>query len=319
MMNFLKISFVIAIFSSFPFLLDLVFRVKYVVHNEGGVLITGASTGIGRHVALHLDKIGYTVFACVRKDIDLESLRKIGSSRMQPLILDVTSQDTIDKAVSYIDQWRKDTNKPFVGIVNNAGISGNLPMELIRIDQAIKVYDVNVFGIYRVTSAFLPFLREDKGRIVNIGSLNGLISLANSGVYAGTKFALESITDATRLEVTHLGISVSLVEPGYVKTSIGEKNVGNAALHNRLKLSDEELNLYPRIFKSYDEKRKKAFETAESCETTTTPAIVHALTAQYPNTRYVVAGAGGIPGWFLRRLTWLTPDRLQDYIKLNFF
>lgn len=317
-MTFLKISCTIAFFSIIPILLYRSVRVKYVVHNEGGILITGASSGIGRHAALHLDKMGYTVFACVRKDRDLESLRKAGSSRMQPLILDVTNQDTIDKAVSHIREWRENTHKPLVGIVNNAGIGGDLPVELIPISEVRKVFNVNIFGVYRVTSAFIPFLREDTGRIVNVGSIAGYLPFQGTSAYSATKQALKAITDTTRLEVAQWGISVSIIEPGAVKTNIQGKIV-NGSLRERLKLTEEDLEIYPNVFHRFDDKFNLAMKYSESCEATTTPAIVHALTAQYPNTRYLVANVMGVPAWLLQRLIWLAPDRVQDYVKLNSF
>ena len=163
------------------------------------VLVTGASTGIGRATALQLDRAGFTVFAGVRRKVDAESLAGEASDRLVPLILDVTKPADIAKAAKAITTavgadglW---------GLVNNAGVAAAAPLEFVPIDDFRWQLEVNLVGQLAVTKAFIPLLRVAKGRIINVTSIGGLIAGAMLGPYNASKFAFESLTHTLRHEL----------------------------------------------------------------------------------------------------------------------
>ena len=185
------------------------------------VLITGASTGIGKATAIHLDKCGYNVFAGVRKKEDADKLREKASARLKPIFLDVTDSETIKQAV---DKIKSETDGKLFGLVNNAGIGISGVLEALTIDDARKVFDVNVIGLLAVTKAFIPLLKINEGRIVNIGSTSSYLSFPGATVYSASKFAVRAISDSLRLELKSFGISVSLISPGAVESEIWNKS-----------------------------------------------------------------------------------------------
>ena len=186
------------------------------------VVVTGASTGIGEACALRLDKLGFTVFAGVRKDSDAEKLKQKASPRLTPIFLDVTDPESIASAVKIVTQIVGD--RGLFGLVNNAGISIPSPLELIPIAEFQQQMQVNVTGQLAVTQAFLGLLRLRKGRIVNMGSISGRSATPFLGAYNISKFALEGFTDVLRMELRPWGISVSIIEPGAIATPIWEKS-----------------------------------------------------------------------------------------------
>eukprot|EP01147_Barroeca_monosierra_P005175 gene5175-7020_t len=279
---------------------------EYTVHTEGAILVTGTSTGIGRHAAIALAKKGFTVFAAVRKEEDAESLRAEGIDDLVPIILDVTKQEHIEAAVETVKQ----SDKNLIGLVNNAGISSRAPLEAYDMPRIRSMFEVNVFGTIAVTQAFLPMLRESKGRIVNIGSIAGLIAMPGSSIYSATKFALEGLTDSLRREMADFGVSVSMVEPGYVATAIVSKSTGPAS---SLQWASKDMKtVYQNFFANFDEKRLKAEAKADGPKVTT-KAIIHALTNKHPDTRYVVANTYGVPAKITAFIGWAFPDRVTDF------
>jgi NAD(P)-dependent dehydrogenase (short-subunit alcohol dehydrogenase family) len=174
------------------------------------VLVTGASSGIGEATALRLARAGWDVLAGVRREEDAERLRGLG---VEPVLLDVTDP----AAVAALDLERLD------GLVNNAGIALALPLELLPLDELRRVLEVNVVGQLAVTQAVLPAVRAARGRVVNVGSIAGRSSLPFLGAYAASKFALEAVTDALRVELRPWGIRVAIVEPGSIATPIWTK------------------------------------------------------------------------------------------------
>jgi short-subunit dehydrogenase len=216
---FLRGAFLLALASCLPFMVQYFTRKEYSVPNpNGAVIISGASTGIGHDAALYLDSIGYTIFAGVRKAADAAALLKERPS-LKPIVFDVTDQQSIDYAFGIV----RDSGVPLVAVVNNAGISRSMPLEIEDVQQVQHLLNVNVIGVIRLSQAFIPLLRENRGRIVNIGSIAGIVTQPFSGAYSASKFALEALTDAQRQELHPWGISVSIVEPGYVKTAIEGK------------------------------------------------------------------------------------------------
>ncbi len=286
------------VFSSFP------------VHEKGVILVTGASSGIGYSAAAALAGAGYRVFCGVRSKKDFERLRN-GPASLTPLILDVTKPIQVDSAVQAVEAFAHENKLPIVALINNAGVSRELPLELQPMQNIEYVYGVNTFGLLRMTKAFIPLVRESKGRIINIGSVAGLLATAGASTYAGTKHALEGISDALRRELYHADVSVSLVEPAFVKSKIFEKSMKQ---HDPVaKLSKEEYDLYSVHFRNRAMIGEANVVNA-SPTSVTDKAILHAVTSQRPFTRYVVANVQGIPAEILTKAFWLLPDRLTDFI-----
>lgn len=190
------------------------------------VLITGASSGIGKACALHLDKLGYRVFAGVRKPSDGESLQKIASARLTPVYIDVTEEGSIAAAKDMVE--RDMGVSGLFGLINNAGLGLAGPIEFQSLSDLRQQMEVNLIGVVAVTKVFIGLLRQGRGRIINIGSISGVSSMPFQGAYCATKFALEAISDALRLELRPWGISVSIVEPGDIETPAWQKGL-NAA------------------------------------------------------------------------------------------
>ena len=265
------------------------------------VLITGASSGIGEGCALKLDALGYRVFAGVRKQTDGEALREKSSGRLTPVSLDVTSADSIAGAVAALG------GVTLAGLVNNAGVAIAGPLELVPMDLWRRQMEVNVMGPVAVTQAFLPQLRAGRGRIVNIGSIAGRSALPLAGPYCASKHALEGLTDSLRMEVRRWGITVSIVEPGAVKTPIWDKSLGDAdELRRQAK---------PELFELYRAQVEKMLKVVQVAARTGSPvedvvkAVEHALTSARPKTRYVVGRDAKIR-MLLNRLPDLTRDSL---------
>ncbi len=187
----------------------------------GAVLITGASSGIGRVTALHLEQIGFSVFATVRNKNDAEALQSQSQRRIIPVLMDVTDQNSIDQAKEQVSQAVRDSG--LAGLVNNAGVGFVAPLEFVPLDELRWLYDVNVFGLLAVTQAFLPLLRQRGGRIVNISSTASIVVAPFHGPYSSSKIAVNALSDALRLELKPLGVQVSVVVCGSIKTPMWEK------------------------------------------------------------------------------------------------
>jgi NAD(P)-dependent dehydrogenase (short-subunit alcohol dehydrogenase family) len=185
------------------------------------VLITGTSTGIGRATALHLDRLGYHVFATVRKDEDGERLCEEASARLIPLLMDVTDQESIEHTRYTVE--RALGERGLSGLVNKAGIGISGPLEFFPLEWMRRLYEVNLFGQLAVTQAFLPMLRQACGRIVNISSTATLVVAPFHGPYTSPKLALNGLTNALRLELKPHGVQVCLVICGSVNTLIWER------------------------------------------------------------------------------------------------
>ena len=190
------------------------------------VVITGASTGIGRTTAEHLAKKGWQVFAGIRKQADGAAL-KAADDRIIPILLDVTQPEQVDAAVDTV-RAALDGQK-LAGLVNNAGIANMGPLALQPLDQFKSHFDVNVFGLLRASQAFAPLLGMDEtlqgksGRIINITSVGGRLASPFLGAYTATKHAVESMTDSLRRELVIFGIDAIAVGPGAVRTPIWDK------------------------------------------------------------------------------------------------
>lgn len=287
---------------------------KYKSITTGYVLITGASTGIGRHAAEFIASKhpNITILAGVRKESDADSIRSVNLPNLKPIIVDVAQHDSCVRAFDEIKNLVTTTGIPFVGLVNNAGISFKMPVEYQEVSEAKRLFDTNFFGMVEMTQMALPLLRESNGRIVMVSSVAGLVARPYTSIYSGSKYAMEGFSDALRREIAHMGISVSVVEPAFVKTEI-LKTSANSYEASNSKLTDEQRSLYDFFDAKYRERYAKNFNLGDD-PIVTSKVIRHALLANAPLTRYVVANAGGLPGFVVGWIVWLFPDRITDMI-----
>lgn len=275
---------------------------------RGAVVVTGASKGIGKACALRLDRAGFRVFAGVRHPEDGEALRDMTSGRISPMQLDVTDARSITCAAQSVAAGVG--REGIVGLVNNAGIAVAGPLEFLPSDELRRQLEVNVVGQVSVTQALLPLLRRARGRIVNMGSISGLLALPFTGAYAASKHALEALTDALRVELAPWGIHVSIIEPGIVATPIWETSERDA---------DRMMKRYPAAaFEYYGSVIDMARKTARHGATHGLPpdavarVVEHALTARRPKTRYLVGRDARI-----RAALRFLPDRMRDRLILD--
>lgn len=266
------------------------------------VLITGASTGIGQAAALHMDRLGWRVFAGVRRKADGAALRAEASPNLRPVLMDVTDAKSIKAAAKIVAEGVGPAG--LSGLVNNAGVGLGGPIEYLDPDDVAAAFDVNVLGMLRVTQALLPLLRAGQGRVVNISSISGLIAMPFVWPYSGSKFALEAFSDALRLELWPWQIPVAVVEPGAIDTPIWNKASALAAgLLNDLPA--EGRRLYGRAMGPMQNR----FAPHGIAPQEAAQVIGEALTARRPKTRYLVGRDAGFVALF-RRL----PDGLRDRI-----
>lgn len=274
------------------------------------VVITGASTGIGAACAIHLDRLGFTVFAGVRKAEDGIALQKVSSDRLVPLELDVTDLATIEQAHIVVSESVK-TNGLF-GLINNAGIAVVGPVEAVPIPDFRQQLEVNVIGQVAVTQMFLPLIRQARGRIINMGSIAGLSTMPLMGPYSASKFALEAITDALRLEVQQWGVHVSIIEPGAIATPIWDKSAIDAA-GREAAIETELRTLYKPVVAAVRRVVGEASKRAISSDAVA-KVVEAALTAPSPKTRYLVGTDAKLRALMARVLPDRTTDRLLTWI-----
>jgi NAD(P)-dependent dehydrogenase (short-subunit alcohol dehydrogenase family) len=272
--------------------------------DKGNILVTGASTGIGRACAVRFAELGYRVFAGVRKPAGGESLWAECSGAVEPVGLDVTRADSIAAALDALG------DRPLAGLINNAGVASLGPLELLPIDAWRRQFEVNVIGLVAVTQACLPLLRRGRGRIVNVGSIAGRSALPGSGAYDSSKFAVEAITDVLRMELHAWGISVSLIEAGAVATPIWEKSLREADDLCR-QVGAQRYALYSVLMAAVREEAQQAARHSLPAAAIA-KVVVRAMTARRPKARYVV----GRDAWFWLLLN-LLPDRWRDRLILS--
>jgi NAD(P)-dependent dehydrogenase (short-subunit alcohol dehydrogenase family) len=185
------------------------------IKGSKAVLVTGASTGIGRKITERLAADGYYVYAGARKEADLKALGAI--KNVQAVRLDVTRPQDIDAAVEMITRG----GRGLYGLVNNAGVATVGSVADTTLEEFDLVMAVNVYGPYRVTKAFAPLIVAQKGRITNIGSISGILASPDLSAYAMSKHAIEAFTDSLAQQMAPLGVAVSVIEPGNYDSDIG--------------------------------------------------------------------------------------------------
>ncbi len=267
-------------------------------------VVTGASTGIGRAIALALDRAGFRVFAGAREPAALDALRADASDRLEPVTLDVTNEDHIAAVAARVSEAVGAAG--LAGLANNAGIAINAPLEFVSMDDLRRQLEVNVVGQVAVTQAFLPLLRKGQGRIVFTSSTAGFLSPPLMGPYSMSKFALEAMADALRLEVRPWGIHVAVLQPGLIKTPIWEKGLsdGDALIENG---PPELMQLYGAVMGRLRSLAAEMAPTGDDPEVVVRAAM-HAFTARRPKTRYLMGKNSRI-----ERIMSILPTRLRDY------
>jgi NAD(P)-dependent dehydrogenase (short-subunit alcohol dehydrogenase family) len=190
---------------------------------RGAVVITGASSGIGRATALQLDRLGFRVFASVRSEPDGERLCAEGSDRLRPIRLDVTDEAAIASARDEVGRAVGEAG--LAGLVNNAGVTFASPLEFASLEELRCLFEVNVFGLLAITQTFLPLLRLARGRLVNISSMATQAIAPFHGPYSASKLCVNGLSTALRLELMPLGVGVSTILCGNVRTPMWDKGI----------------------------------------------------------------------------------------------
>jgi NAD(P)-dependent dehydrogenase (short-subunit alcohol dehydrogenase family) len=270
------------------------------------VVITGASSGIGKDAALHFNQLGYTVFAGVRKLSDGEQVKATADhpDRFYPVQLDVVSADQINAARAIVtEQVGVDG---LTALVSNAGIatmSGAASCEQCPIETQQRVMDVNFFGAVRVVQAFLPLLRASRGTIIFNTALMARTVIPFNGGYAASKCALEGWADSLRREVEPLGVKVAMIEAGYIASELEHKQHAPTTDHEQI------YPLEAGIHATMTRSSAKLANRAGASPRRMSEAMVTAANAEHPRPRRIV-GVGARPIWAIGAL----PDRLQDRI-----
>lgn len=280
--------------------------------NNKAVLITGASTGIGKACALHLDQLGFTVYAGVRRVDDGDRLKAEASERLKPILLDVTLAESIQAAADTIE---KETEGSLFALINNAGIGRGGALEVTPVPEIKKVMDVNVIGLLAVTQAFIPMIRKAKGRILNVGSTSSLLAVPGASIYSASKFAVRAITDSLRVELKPFGVSVVLVAPGAVESEIWAK--GQAYKREMRK------SVKPEIAELYEPLRKFGDKLHEELKripaSVVAEQVSQALTTCNPKSYYIVGkdakGAAKAAKLPRRLLDWIILKRMETMAK----
>lgn len=293
----MKGSFNLAVLTAVLVLLGLAAQ-PAVAGEQKAVLITGASTGIGRNMAERLAEEGHFVYAGARKDKDLAELDAI--ENIKAVRLDVTKQDDVDAVVVLITE----EGRGLWGLVNNAGVATSGPIAMMEDGDLDFVLDVNVNGVVRVTRAFIPLIVESKGRITTTGSISGILSSANGSAYSMSKHAMEAMVDSLARELADTGVQVSIIEPGSYKSMIRRTTV--ARIRKGIEaaggtVTDE---IKEQMQKQVDREPTLAEPDAVS------DAAMHALFSDEPRRRYMV-----VPDQFEAEIT--IRKIISEMVQLN--
>jgi NAD(P)-dependent dehydrogenase (short-subunit alcohol dehydrogenase family) len=279
------------------------------------ILITGASTGIGKACALYLDSIGFNVFAGVRRESDGNDLRENSSGRLTPVLIDVTDSQSIASAVKFVSDKVDDAG--LTALVNNAGIvTASGLLEFLPIAEIRKLLEVNLIGNIAVTQAFLPLIRKGHGRIINMGSISGIMPQPYLAPYSASKAALEAITTSLKLELKPWRIPVSIIEPGIVYTPMWDK-AETVAVHTAKNSPQEAIDLYGPTINAIVAilKNKKRIKMVAVSIDVVARTVARVLMAKRPRTRYIVGWDAKLAAF----LTWALPNRTLDWLAMMFW
>ncbi len=271
------------------------------------VVITGASSGLGKAAAIHLSEIGYRVFAGVRTESSAAELSGVPPStgELVPVMLDVTDATSIARVGERVEHECGGTG--LWAVVNNAGISISAPLECVPMDVMRTQLETNVVGALAVSQRFLPLLRASGGRIVNVSSGIGNIAPAYLGAYAASQFAKEGLSDALRRELRPLGVSVSIIQPGAVYTPIWGK-IRESADEILAAAPAEVVETYRARFIEFLNMNEVRAQASKTTTADYADAVAAALAAKRPKTRYRV----GVDSWSSALARRAVPDRMMD-------
>jgi len=275
-----------------------------VSREEKAVLVTGASSGIGRKIAETLAANGFYVYAGARKAADLEALDALPNTTA--VRLDVTVQSEIDAAVETIEQQGRGLH----GLVNNAGVFIGGPVGAVPVDEFDWLMDVNVYGVYRVTQAFLPMLIESGGHVSTISSISGVNSGRFFSHYSASKHAVEAMADSLAAEVEPLGVTVSLIEPGNYNSSIGETAYRRMLEKDYAKEGSPYYEQYQQLLGWLDSPRERYDDPDDVAD-----AALHALTEKAPLRRYLTVPNEGEARWAIAKAL----EEVAEYNQWNAF
>lgn len=252
------------------------------------VLVTGASTGIGNHLVKYLATRGHIVYGTARKEDDLQALGQIAN--VVPIRLDVRNVQQVGEAVNSVAA----RGTGLYGLVNNAGLGELGMLPFWTDDEVSNIFNVNVFGPYRMTNAFLPMLLESKGRIVNIGSQGGVITSRYYGPYTMTKHALEAYTVTLNYELDPYGVRASIVQPGGIISNIGANSMpATVARFERATApfaeeAEQILASFEQVPTPEDDGEESETRRKPSSPEIVAIAVYDALFSERPKTRYLV-------------------------------
>jgi NAD(P)-dependent dehydrogenase (short-subunit alcohol dehydrogenase family) len=261
--------------------------------------VTGASTGIGAATARELARRGFHVLAGVRRESDSTPQPVEG---IEPVLLDITDPSHVAALAARVER----DPRPLRAVVNNAGVPGAGPVEVMPLSDWRRIFEVNLFGQVAVIQALLPALLRGHGRVVNISSLNGRISMAGYGPYAASKFAMEAVSDALRNELAPYGVPVVVIEPGGVKTEMSRAGLTALTRLDDAMTPDQNAR-YGALMQAIPS-HVAAFTEAGVAADVAAERIARAVTARRPRTRYTI----GATATFLIRAARILPDRMLD-------
>jgi NAD(P)-dependent dehydrogenase (short-subunit alcohol dehydrogenase family) len=269
---------------------------------QKSVLITGATDGLGRALALLLAERGYRVFAAGRSAEKLARLDAVARAKNLPLEsvpLDVCGDDSVRSGVNHVLCKAGAIDV----LVNNAGVNYTAAVEDLSMEAWRAQFETNFFGVLRVTNAVLPQMRERRsGRILMMSSISGLITAPTQGAYSSSKHALEALSNALRMELYPFGIPVVLIEPGYIVTGIGKAAAELSKPY--VEKGGPYASLYERFFVSVNAARAKSKTTPEDCAR----VMLHAIETPRPKPRYGVTSLYHFMKWS----KWLLTDSAMD-------
>ncbi len=268
------------------------------------VLVTGATAGIGRLVALRLAERGLKVIATGRREERLVSLaQEAGDHDLHGLRLDVTNAESIREVAEQVDELTG--GRGIDVLINNAGYGMAAPMIETTDADMRHQFETNVFGLMAVTRAFVPaMMKRGSGRVINVSSIGGLIAFPMFGAYTASKHAVEAISDALRLELAGFGIQVSVIEPGPIKTEFAETTMSHVDRYS------DASSPFAAVYERAQEMKKQTDAQSVSPECVAR-AIEHAIFARRARSRYIMPLTGRLFVFLYK----LIPEALIDFAK----
>ena len=275
------------------------------------ILITGASSGIGRATALRLARAGWRVFASVRKEADAAALKAAAGGGLETVHLDVGDESSIASAARDVEARLGDHG--LHALFNNAGVGNVFPTEYIPLEKLREIYEVNLFGQIAVIQAFLPLVRRAKGRVINMGSVGDHVAPPFAGALSSSKAAFASMSAALRMEVRPQGIHVCIIEPGAINTPAADKTLGGVE-ETIAGMPPAGIGLYGQAMRRMVRAFAKNEEHGSPPEAVA-EVVERALTARAPRARY----RAGKDAAKLSLLARFLPERLFDRAILRTF